>query len=291
MSEKKQPLKEMVSGILAGGTTVVLLHPLDMLKTRFQATNTSEFQKIFSVPRELRRIWAADGLRKGLYRGFSANFLGSTLSWGLYFAFYNMVLEVTRKSETPSRRSSLEYFFASGSAGLLAVLLCNPIWLAKTRLCQSPLAKDTPYHGLLDCWKKTYKHEGLRGLYRGLLPGFLNTAHGAFHFVVYENLKSWLSQDGQRKLSIADVIFSSCIAKTCALSTTYPLQTIRCRLQMTPFHNKYVYGNIGETIIKTWKREGLKGYYKGLVPSILRVLPATCITFIIYEKVSFILNN
>ena len=29
--------------------------------------------------------------------------------------------------------------------------------------------------------------------------------------------------------------------------------------------------------------EGLRGFYKGLFVSLIRVLPATCLTFIVYE--------
>lgn len=32
--------------------------------------------------------------------------------------------------------------------------------------------------------------------------------------------------------------------------------------------------------------EGLLGFYKGLGPSTVRVLPGTCITFLVYEMVS-----
>ena len=35
-----------------------------------------------------------------------------------------------------------------------------------------------------------------------------------------------------------------------------------------------------------WKYEGVKGFYKGLVPSLMRVVPATMITFVTYENVS-----
>jgi hypothetical protein len=33
------------------------------------------------------------------------------------------------------------------------------------------------------------------------------------------------------------------------------------------------------------RNEGVSGYYKGLVPNLLRVVPATAITFVIYENV------
>lgn len=33
----------------------------------------------------------------------------------------------------------------------------------------------------------------------------------------------------------------------------------------------------------------MKGFYKGLSPNLLRVVPATMITFVVYENVSFYL--
>lgn len=33
--------------------------------------------------------------------------------------------------------------------------------------------------------------------------------------------------------------------------------------------------------------EGWLGFYKGLKPNLMRVVPACCITFVVYEKVSY----
>ena len=35
--------------------------------------------------------------------------------------------------------------------------------------------------------------------------------------------------------------------------------------------------------IYVYRYEGAKGFYKGLVPNLLRVTPACCITFVVYE--------
>lgn len=34
------------------------------------------------------------------------------------------------------------------------------------------------------------------------------------------------------------------------------------------------------------RNEGASGFYKGIIPNIIRVTPACCITFVVYEKVS-----
>jgi solute carrier family 25 folate transporter 32 len=41
-----------------------------------------------------------------------------------------------------------------------------------------------------------------------------------------------------------------------------------------------------DVIKKIYRFEGVTGFYKGLVPNALRVLPGTCITFVVYENLS-----
>lgn len=62
-------------------------------------------------------------------------------------------------------------------------------------------------------------------------------------------------------------------------------QVVRARLQDQ--QNKYS-GSL-DCISKILKLEGVKGFYKGLSPNLLRVVPATMITFVVYENISFYL--
>lgn len=39
----------------------------------------------------------------------------------------------------------------------------------------------------------------------------------------------------------------------------------------------------------TCRNEGAAGFYKGIVPNVIRVTPACCITFVVYENVSRLL--
>jgi len=75
---------------------------------------------------------------------------------------------------------------------MLTLSVANPIWVVKTRLC----LPDTPlvptymrYSGLRDGLYKLYKHEGVKGLYKGFVPGLFGTSHGAVQFMMYEELK------------------------------------------------------------------------------------------------------
>ena len=41
----------------------------------------------------------------------------------------------------------------------------------------------------------------------------------------------------------------------------------------------------------TLRREGVRGLYKGLLPNVLRVMPQSAITFLVYEKVMQLLES
>lgn len=276
-------LDQFTAGCVAGGTATILLHPLDLLKTRFQATVTNQHQNLVSVPRELVRIHRQGGLA-GLYRGFSANFAGATTSWGVYFLLYRWI----QSAWSTEPLAGWQTFVSSGLAGMLTVLVANPLWMTKTRLCQPSPVVD-PYQGLVDCLRKTWRTEGLRGLYRGLIPGLIGTSHGAVQFLAYEEMKKmYKRRHVSEKPKISEFLLMSSASKIIAAAVTYPYQVVRCRLQLAPGPSDSFSPstNLRTVIRTTWRGEGLGGFYKGIIPNTIRVLPGTCITFLVYEQLN-----
>ena len=45
------------------------------------------------------------------------------------------------------------------------------------------------------------------------------------------------------------------------------------------------------TIKRTWAAEGVKGFYRGLGTNLVRVLPGTCVTFVVYENLAWLLKT
>lgn len=46
------------------------------------------------------------------------------------------------------------------------------------------------------------------------------------------------------------------------------------------------YRSIPDVIRRTYAHEGLSGFYKGIGTNAVRILPGTCVTFVVYEQVS-----
>jgi solute carrier family 25 folate transporter 32 len=90
------------------------------------------------------------------------------------------------------------------------------------------------------------------------------------------------------KLGNEATLIISGSAKVVAGTATYPYQVIRSRLQTYNAEERFGKGITG-VVGKVWREEGARGFYKGLGPNILRVLPATWVTFLVYENVRFYL--
>lgn len=63
------------------------------------------------------------------------------------------------------------HMVAAAEAGILTLMMTNPIWVVKTRLCLQyghdiDGTPQTRYKGMIDALSKIYRHEGIRGLYR-----------------------------------------------------------------------------------------------------------------------------
>ncbi|MPC39772.1 Mitochondrial folate transporter/carrier [Portunus trituberculatus] len=164
------------------------------------------------------------------------------------------------------------HMVAAAEAGVLTLVMTNPIWVVKTRLClqytegagAGAAASATHYNGMVDALVKTYKHEGVRGLYKGFVPGVFGVSHGALQFMAYEEMKAQYNR--YRSLPIDSKLLFAAV-------TTYPYQVLRARMQ----DQHAQYDNLRHCIKETWR---------GLSPNLMRVVPATAITFLVYEKTS-----
>lgn len=275
----------------------------------------------------LNDIVKADGW-KGLYRGLSPNVAGNSASWGLYFLWYTMIKERMSANSTgtdpatggPKKLSAGQHLLAASESGAITALMTNPIWVVKTRMFTTPrsvasvptattggaAARAPPevYRGLWHGLVSIYRTEGVRGWYKGAGLALFGVSNGAIQFMAYEELKKWrtsvaahkLQHDSSQgvdtsmiKLSNVEYIVMSGVSKVAAILLTYPYQVVRSRIQNHA--TSHIYPNISTCIRLTYTQEGLRAFYKGLVPNLIRILPGTCVTFVVYENVSWALKG
>ena len=72
---------------------------------------------------------------------------------------------------------------------------------------------------------------------------------------------------------------------------TYPYQVIKARLQQGgPAADKYM-GSTLHCTSTIFRKEGIRGFYKGLTANILKVIPNGAICFTVYEQIARGLNS
>lgn len=285
---------QFLAGLSGGVVSSLILHPFDLVKIRFQVTETKQPIHSSSLPYRphysslldaFRSIYREKGLVRGLYQGVTPNVLGNGMSWGLYLFLYNTVDVLMNTDDFDRKRLTFkDRLVYSTIAGLTTVIITNPIWVLKTRMClqYSNSPSMVLYDGMFDAMRKIYRAEGMKAFYKGLVPGIFGTCHGTIQFVSYEQMKDLYSRTFHTsQFSTPMILTFSALSKLIAASTTYPYQVVRTRLQDQ--HQQY--RGVMDVIRRTYQYEGIGGFYKGLAPALCRVVPACCITFVVYEFV------
>lgn len=62
---------------------------------------------------------------------------------------------------------------------------------------------------MADALVKVYKMEGIRGLYRGFIPGMFGVSHGAIQFMMYEEMKTVYNKYRNKSIDAKLVSFST----------------------------------------------------------------------------------
>lgn len=71
----------------------------------------------------------------------------------------------------------------------------------------------------------------------------------------------------------------------CGQLVSYPLSLVRTRLQAqeVPMDSSKR-DTMTKLLVRIWRNEGIRGMYRGLLPNIIKVVPAVSISYVVYEN-------
>ncbi|KAJ9541783.1 hypothetical protein OSB04_028289 [Centaurea solstitialis] len=203
------------SGGLAGVTAASVTYPLDLVRTRLSAqTNVNYYRGIWHA---LRTISREEGIF-GLYKGLGACLLGVGPNLAISFSVYHTVRSYwqLQRPDDSSVMVGLACGSLSGIASSTETDACNisGAFAVKNqvgmhlihRIVSFGSCEATDAVGRSAGWGRVYKKgvfgtfghilraEGLRGLYRGILPEYYKVVPSiGIVFMTYEKLKQVLS--------------------------------------------------------------------------------------------------
>ncbi|KAJ1417807.1 Mitochondrial carrier protein [Sesbania bispinosa] len=281
ISKRVHRSKYFLAGAIAGATSRTATAPLDRLKVVLQVQTTRA-----SVMPAVMKIWKQDGLL-GFFRGNGLNIVKVAPESAIKFYAFEMLKNVI--GEAHGNKSDIGMagrLFAGGVAGGIAQAAIYPLDLIKTRLqtCASEAGR-VPKLGTLT--KNIWVQEGPRAFYRGLLPSLLGMIpYAGIDLTAYDTLKDMSKRYILHDSEPGPLIQLGCGTISGALGATcvYPLQVIRTRLQAQPTNDSSAYKGMCDAFWRTFQHEGFRGFYKGLFPNLLKVVPAASITYMVYES-------
>ncbi|KAM1053940.1 hypothetical protein FF1_001392 [Malus domestica] len=181
-----------VGGGLAGITAASVTYPLDLVRTRLAAqTNVIYYKGIWHT---LQTITRDEGIF-GLYKGLGATLLGVGPSIAISFSVYE-TLRASWQSHRPEDSTVLVSLACGSLSGIASSTATFPLDLVRRRKqLEGAGGRARVYTtGLFGTFKHIFKTEGLRGLYRGILPEYYKVVPGVgICFMTYETLKMLLA--------------------------------------------------------------------------------------------------
>jgi len=264
-------MDSFTSGAIAGLVESTVCHPLDTLKTRIQNLPSTTDGLVGNI----RRIYARDGVR-GFYRGLGAVYLGVLPKNAVRFATF----------DTLHHHLSLPAFTAGFLTGATeAIVVVNLTDVIKTRIqgryhsFMEPLSRSTslPPSTILDTIRSIWKTEGIAGFYRGMIFTVIRQSiNQASNFAVFH----WI----RKNVSEVPVFLAGGLSGAIGPCLNNPVDVIKTRLQCRRSSNGLP--EVSTVVRDIYREHGWKGYWKGLGPRLLRIIPGQGITFTVYEMLS-----
>ncbi|KAH7910471.1 carnitine/acyl carnitine carrier [Hygrophoropsis aurantiaca] len=325
MSVDLNPTVDFIAGTVSGIVSLLVTHPFDTVKVRFQNPDTSTkyrstFHALATIAREERF--------RGLYKGATCALMN-----GLVFASYKFFTRIQLENEN-SIPTLAQVALAGTCCGVVSSILTTPTELIKIR--QQNILSDTP-RSTLGLALSIYRQYGVAGLYRGFGATVLRDTGYGVYFLTYEATCRFfatpVSQSNLAKpLSAAAsdlnathipwpaLLFAGAMAGVIGWLATFPFDVVKTRIQScdyTPVEHRHTlplraplidtrnpaateaitryadnpYRTIFSTIVNSYRSEGPGVFFKGLAPTLIRAIPANIIIFPTYEYVVYLLSK
>jgi len=159
---------------------------------------------------------------------------------------------------------------------MIPLPIMNPVEVVKTRLqLQGELANSgapKKYRGMVHGIIQIARDEGIAGLYKGLTPALMREGvYASIRFGCYEPLKVVLGEDATvGGLPLYKKIIAGAIAGGIGAAIATPTDVVKVQMQAEGAVAVPRYKNTADAFGTIWRKEGLQGLYRGILPTTQR---------------------
>jgi len=178
----------LLSGGMAGASSMVFVYPLDFARTRLgvdmgKEASERQFKGLMDCA---FKIFKSDGL-VGLYRGFAVSVVGIFVYRAFYFGCYDTGKDLLL---TGSLKDSIiiKFFFAQ-LVVMSSETLSYPLDTVRRRMMLQSGRAVKEYTTAVDCFGKILKNEGPAAFFKGNASNIARSVGSSLVLVLYDEMK------------------------------------------------------------------------------------------------------
>ncbi|XP_007889368.1 mitochondrial uncoupling protein 2 [Callorhinchus milii] len=261
--------------------------PLDTAKVRLQIqgesksaadVTTLKYRGVFGTMATMVKNEGPRSLYRGLVAGLQRQMSFASVRIGLYDSVKQVYTKGSDHAGVGSR------LLAGCTTGAMAVAFAQPTDVVKVRF-QAQTSKSGPsrrYNGTMEAYKTIAKEEGVRGLWKGTFPNIArNSIVNCTELVTYDLIKDQLLKNDLMTDNLPCHFSSAFGAGFCTTIIASPVDVVKTRyMNSAPGQ----YRSALNCAFTMFTKEGPTAFYKGFMPSFLRLGSWNVVMFVTYEQ-------
>jgi len=268
----------------------LLTFPLDTAKVRLQIQgeaggsaaaergSTVKYRGVFGTITTMVRTEGPRSLYSGLVAGLQRQMSFASVRIGLYDSVKQFY---TKGSDHVGIGSRL---LAGCTTGAMAVAFAQPTDVVKVRFqaqARSP-GHARRYCSTIEAYKTIAKEEGIHGLWRGTAPNIArNAIVNCTELVTYDFIKDTLLKSTPLTDNLPCHFVSAFGAGLCTTVIASPVDVVKTRYMNSALGH---YSSVLNCAVAMMTKEGPLAFYKGFMPSFLRLGSWNVVMFVTYEQ-------
>ncbi|XP_028656161.1 mitochondrial uncoupling protein 2-like [Erpetoichthys calabaricus] len=273
---------------LAGCIADLVTYPLDTAKVRLQIQGESkgpmgnkmfQYRGVFGTITTMVKDEGPRSLYNGLVAGLHRQMSFSSVRIGLYDSMKQFYSQGSDNITITTR------LLAGCTTGAMAVTVAQPTDVVKVRFQAQARSGNSikRYSGTMSAYKTIARDEGIRGLWKGTIPNITrNAIVNCAELVTYDVIKELILKNELMTDNLPCHFTSAFAAGFCTTICASPVDVVKTRfMNSTPGQYSSALG----CAFTMLTNEGPTAFYKGFMPSFLRLGSWNIVMFVSYEQI------
>lgn len=273
----------------------VMTFPLDVAKVRLQIQGegtrpgaAAQYRGVFGTILTIAKKEGPRCLYNGIVPGLQRQACFATVRIGFYDGVRDSYSRALLTASSGGAATLGVRILAGITTGGLAVVCAQPTDVVKVRMQAQSGNAPTRYANSFQAYKTIARDEGMKGLYKGTLPNVArNAIVNAAELVCYDSIKEQILKANLMSDNMPCHFVSAFAAGFCATVVASPVDVVKTRYMNS---GKGQYIGALDCAVKMFHEGGPTTFYKGFMPSFIRLGSWNICMFVTFEQLKRLLT-